>query len=356
MTGLILIDGPDCAGKTTLAGELGRQARVEPLILHQPYRWKDKIFTYHTAVLRQAIKGLARGRLVIIDRLWPTETIYGRVYRGGSSIPHYGRMVERVLLKHAALTIICSGKPAEIEARHQRLRKERHEDYTDKMGVVAARFNHLFRGQQGSEPRSEPKDYADDVASLGGLAKRLDCAYYDFTGEDVKKFARVALDRLWLNQHTQVKLALDPNFQNILGHVGMAEVVLVGERCNPKHRGIYWPFYEYGNSSLYLAEALHQLNTPEHKLLWINAGHPGFKDCLSCLRSTTRLRWVALGKEAACRLKAAGVPHSQVPHPQHARRFHHGDSSYAATLGLALGDLSTSDWLPTREHPQPAPA
>ena len=67
MKGLIVIDGCDGTGKTTLAEAICK--RYDGVYIHNTYRWPQKMPLYHTAALHRALK-IARTKLVVIDRLW----------------------------------------------------------------------------------------------------------------------------------------------------------------------------------------------------------------------------------------------------------------------------------------------
>ena len=75
-----MLEGPDGAGKTTLAKTL--QAKLGAEYLHSTYRFKGKMAAYHWAQLRKAIR-LAQTRPVVLDRWWPSEIVYANVYRNG---------------------------------------------------------------------------------------------------------------------------------------------------------------------------------------------------------------------------------------------------------------------------------
>ncbi len=52
---IIVLDGPDAVGKTTLA-EAFLKKYPDTKYLHLIYRWQDKIFDYHTAAMKLAGK------------------------------------------------------------------------------------------------------------------------------------------------------------------------------------------------------------------------------------------------------------------------------------------------------------
>ena len=86
MNGIIILDGQDASGKTTLAENIIKWNNGNGVILHATYRFKNKMPLYHTALLKKAIK-LSKTQLVILDRLHISEYIYAKVYRGGTKWP-----------------------------------------------------------------------------------------------------------------------------------------------------------------------------------------------------------------------------------------------------------------------------
>lgn len=68
-------------------------------------------------------------------------------------------------------------------------------------------------------------------------------------------------------------------------------------------------------------------------------------DVLAMWRDLGRPKVVTLGKTAHSELVPYGIPHGQVPHPQFARRFHHKDQdSYVAAIRQALNGEDHSKW------------
>lgn len=82
--GVVLIEGPDASGKSTLAEKIAK--KYNGIIIHQTYRFKNKIPIFHAAILRKALK-LSKNQLVILDRLHISEYIYGKVFRNEKRWP-----------------------------------------------------------------------------------------------------------------------------------------------------------------------------------------------------------------------------------------------------------------------------
>lgn len=315
MKGLVIIDGPDCSGKSTLAEQLVE--RYDGVHLHQTYRFKEKMFTYHTARLRKAIQ-LSQSRLVVMDRLWMSEAIYASVYRGGTKWPHEGRMMDRIIRKHGGVYIICSGDPSIISARHAEMKKKRVEQFNDSMEKIAGLFNSLYFGD--TSHRSD--DYVGHLAAIGGMVRRSDTLHYSIEseGQNLPLFLDAVGDTIEDLRQSQYEPALDPDNHNLLGHLVDAEYLIVGDQVNPKSRHLRWPFYDYGHSSLYLSETLHALNFDETLAMWTNANNA--PDHLEELTEIQDFKVVALGQQAQKRIEKLGIElHASIPHPQWSKRF-----------------------------------
>lgn len=333
MTGLICVSGADASGKSTLAEEIKRQ--TDGVILHQSYRWKDKMFLYHTAVLRHACHLISQGRCVILDRHWPSEVVYGKVFRGGTKWPHEGRMMDRIILKQAGVYVFALGDPDVIAHRHNEMQQARKEEYSHSIAQVAREYHDLWYGQY----YAKPSNYAELVSARGGFAQRADALRYSIerNGSDVPGFAAGVVEKMRARQAMQYQPALNPKFQNVLGHAVSARILFVGDAANPKFHRLWWPFHDYGHSSLFLAQALHTIGFLETDAMWTNVNHPGADDAhVREILEQKHLRVVALGRNAGAGLRKIGVTDFvSVRHPQHAMRFDRGSAAYQKELSDA---------------------
>ena len=316
---IIIIDGPDAVGKTTLANSIMKRV-PNTKYLHLTYRFKDKIFDYHTAAIHLASKWSMKHN-VIIDRWWPTEACYASVYRNTSSWPLQGRFHERVALKYGAIYVMALPDDNTI-ARHMRLKDERSEMYDD-----IADLCHLYlKFYSGDLNHKDKGNYIDQVILSGGLKPYNWYIPYtisayagnmDYFIDMIMEVGKMMRSEQWID-------ALAPSEHNILGHKKYGKYMFVGDQVNPKYNSVFWPFFEYGNSSLYLTEVLHNLWLKESECCFTNVKDKDGKLDLKYARAADEagMDIIALGKTAEKALNEAKIcPHHVMKHPSYYRRF-----------------------------------
>ena len=118
---ILIIEGPDGSGKTTLANKLSEQTGWPVIHRVQPKTDADK-----QQMLAEYIRIIKNGKNAILDRGWYSEMAYGPIMRDASVIS-YPQMyeLERLLAKKGALIIYCTDSPEILWQRATR----RGEDY-----------------------------------------------------------------------------------------------------------------------------------------------------------------------------------------------------------------------------------
>jgi hypothetical protein len=347
---VLLLDGAEHSGKSTLAHYLAEHHGA--LVLHHGYRFRDKIFAYHAAGLAKAYHA-SKDRLVVFDRLWMSEAVYGEVYRGGTRWPHQGRMFDRVLRRLGALNVICVTDPAHASSVvRDKPGRDLYQDQA-KAAEVASHFLGLVNRQltlpANRYALGRPAD-GNYFFELQSAPERSDIVHYDYRHWDVKDAAEWVLEKARSLQKYLSPLCLDRELMNLAGRLelGLADQVLVvGDKCNPRNQKVAWPFFGYHDSSLYLAEALSRAGIHEEKLIWTNANDLGFDRVVQeCVASGGVKRFVALGRSAEEALLGLADASSamdpqqiiRVPHPQVVRRFDHANvAGYGAEIKAAIG-------------------
>lgn len=328
---IIVLDGPDAVGKTTIAKEFIRKFPNTKYI-HNGYRWKDKIFDYHTAVMKLASKW-AMTHNVIIDRWWPSEACYASVYRNTSAWPLQGRFHERLALKYGVIYLLCLPDQNTLD-RHTEMKKVRDEMY-ENIEDLCDLYYKLYYGDLNHKDKG---NYIDKLILSGGVK---DIPYYipytiERWGAHLDTFLDLVMHVATEMRESQFQDALSPFEHNILGHSKFAKYMFVGDRVNPKYRDIFWPFFEYGNSSLYFTEALNDLWIKERDYMWTNAYDKDGKIDLKYaeLAKERGINIIALGKNALNALKQKRIePDEIMPHPSHYKRFN-GSKNHAIVEDL----------------------
>jgi adenylate kinase family enzyme len=346
---VVYIDGNEHSGKTTLANYLAEHYGA--LVLHHGYRFRDKIFAYHTTGLLKAYYA-PRDQLVVFDRLWMSEAVYGEVYRGGTRWPHQGRMFDRILRRLGALNVVCVTDPAHASSIvRDKPGRDLYQDQA-KAAEVASHFLGLVNRQltlPGSKYEDgRPRD-GNYFFELQYTQKRDDIVHYDYRYWDVKEAAEWIVEEA---RSLQTNLSAECNDRSLMNLAGRLElgrtdqVLMVGDRCKARNDRVAWPFFAYHDSSLYLAEALSRAGIQEEQLIWTNANDPGFDRVVQeCVAVGGVRRFVALGRSAEEALLKLADESSEmrpdqirrVPHPQVVRRFDYSNSAgYGAEIKAAI--------------------
>jgi thymidylate kinase len=328
MTGIIILEGSDATGKSTLQDHFVKHYGAYPIHLTYPAPNGLTMWEYQTREMMHAIS-MSATRLVVVDRHWISEKLYAKVFRGGSPWPQMGRMMHRVWMKHSTVYVLCL--PASIELgvkRHNENLDEKHPYPDDK-------FKELLQA------------YLDFAASVT-YSPFYQQYRIEIEGQHMDFFAAQVLDKMCQLQAAQYAPANNIAEQNILGHLATASALIVGEQSNPKefHRifECYYPFYEHGNSSLYLTEILDSLGVIEENVMWTNALQLGFiaSPHMYPLYTKGVRRIITLGKKAEVIVDLmSGIQVKDVyhlPHPQYAKRF--GVEDYDQRLKEALANVA----------------
>lgn len=145
--GVIVLEGPDACGKTTLASAI--LTRHGGKYIHLTYRKNPTPWQFGS--LRRASRYF-QDQLVVIDRHWISEQVYSRVYRHGSSDDACARACYGWLKAIDAVYVLCCPENVEsVVTRHKLTHLSGREMYKpdDRIRTIGLMYNHLWRGRCG---------------------------------------------------------------------------------------------------------------------------------------------------------------------------------------------------------------
>lgn len=140
---LIIIEGPDCTGKTTLSRYLAR-VFTGAFLFHATAQGKLPLAMtdYQLNILENARVAMRELSVAaILDRHWPSEMVYGQIFRPGNPHGFYGDTFARAITEMRGIYIFCD-RPDVIEA-HSRERDPEHPYDEDKFAQVVSGYREL---------------------------------------------------------------------------------------------------------------------------------------------------------------------------------------------------------------------
>ena len=147
MKQLLILEGPDCAGKTylgqRLAGFLGS------VYFHCDYTEPlgHAMMDYQTNVLNNALNGiLNRQQIWIIDRLWPSEVVYSKILRPDMHPMALliGEKLHMLATSVDVLYVYCCD--SEVENRHTLMPDSSHHYTHDQFKAIVNAYDSWANG------------------------------------------------------------------------------------------------------------------------------------------------------------------------------------------------------------------
>lgn len=297
---LTIFEGPDGAGKTTLAkayAELtgARYVHFGPL----PRVVNGLMRTYVEAML-PAVLGY---QSVVLDRSWLSEFPYGVAFREGRDRigPVYVRMLERLAFRCGGVVVMCLPPKDVVLENYKRRKREEYLTSIKQLSSVYDMYTLLTLPQSTSA-------YQNSLPLVR-------YSYVNYAGRSVYEIVNHELLGI-----RECRSACHSTNIASAGCMG-GSTVLVGESF-AQHGNMdawyQWPFASFSKSgcSWWLTHQLIRARITEGNLYWINADQP-----LTHL-NTTLHRIIALGDVAADALtRQVQRPFERCHHPEYWSRF-----------------------------------
>jgi hypothetical protein len=290
---LTIFEGPDGAGKTTLAQAYAKETNARYLHFDalRGIKTGAGLARHYAEAIMPAVLGYQD---IVMDRCWLSEEPYAEVYHHeqGRLGRAHTRMLERLALRCGAVVVLCA-PPLEV-----------------------VRENYLSRqGEEMLESVAQLEQVYDRYKRH--LLTHLPCVAYDYTG----KTGNATVPPYYLEEFRGQRHSLAVG--STAGNWD-ARVVLVGQDF-ARHKDLdsyyQWPFASFSGAgcSRFLTDHLEEWGILESELLWVNADM-----VLEAIPFGER-KVIALGELASMALNVLDVRHTLISHPQYHKRFKAGE-------------------------------
>ena len=181
---IFVFEGPDGAGKTTLAKHLAKVLGGK--YMHLTYRFKDKMHLYHGAAIRQAAR-YAQHQPVIIDRWWPSEILYAECYRGGSKFIKHFFMLEHQATMMGVTYVWCIPEDKDRYFENiNALKDNREELFQDGYDRLYDLYSEFFKQYAGHRENVAHYDMFKNYVPDNDVARDLT---FDYICQNILEFA-----------------------------------------------------------------------------------------------------------------------------------------------------------------------
>jgi thymidylate kinase len=332
---LIILEGPDLAGKSTIAGQLitqlaTRYPRHSTQLLHRSPPTSHPLDEYVTPLLEYDPRGTQN---IVCDRWHLGEIVYPKIKNRASSMsPAILSYVQMFLESRGAMIAIINPSESNLVKRLA----ERGDDHVteSELAAIHRRFAEMagdpdvwFERYFTFQPTVDTLLY-----SATGCGKRVPPGrYVTYVGPQAPSVLLVGDDR------------------NCRGGDACTHAKVGRTDGRPTHSPRGPAFMPYpATSGEFLMRSITGLRWHTFVPLLGLANACDVDDIMSLWRDLYRPRVVALGVNAAARLDEVGIQHGSVPHPQFVRRFHYRSAfSYGQKiLDVAASGEDAISWRP----------
>lgn len=142
---ILILEGADCAGKSTLAATLGQLAIGEGtdfLYLHGS-PWPGTVAAEHSRMQAQA-EAASHRAVVVIDHFWVAEQLYGQEYRGEAA--YDPARLDEAMQAAGAMLVLCVPTDLDAQARRHAQRRAQGLEHFEQARGVIVRYADLWHG------------------------------------------------------------------------------------------------------------------------------------------------------------------------------------------------------------------
>jgi len=202
---IIILEGADAAGKSTLALAIGAEVIAQGsdfLYLHgQP--WPGVVYKEHCRMRDHSIAAANAGAVAVLDHFWIAENLYGTEYRGA---PAYDPAnIDAEMRSVGALLVLCVPTNLSAQVARHAERHARGKEHFDRASGIIARYAELCAGNADKKGDG----YLDVITRRCRFFHRDDTMHYDMDHHKPDFWAK----QLVTNGRDFRRIKMQPSYQ-----------------------------------------------------------------------------------------------------------------------------------------------
>lgn len=303
-TQLIILEGPDGGGKSTIASRIAETYGYATVHHHGPYPDDRQPWYRYLDSLLYAVEDPQV--LVVMDRSWLSEFPYGRSFRGSVRFDERAaRALERIALTLRGVVVNCA--PASFNTVLDSYKTRKDTEYVDDTRSL----ERIWEWYRDELKRSTCLPILHHARDNG-----------DVDTDNAIELAFGASDGYYGDREPD----FDPISDGMIGNVDTGDILILGDRPNGDYD---LPFAGLKGCSAWLSNQLAKTGIPESRLRFLNVRTQtgAFKSAELGEEADDVSHVIALGSVARAWADDAGIELTAcVPHPQYWKRFHYGEA------------------------------
>lgn len=182
---IIILEGADASGKSTLATAIGAKAveQGRDFVYLHGSPWPGVVEQEHERMADTAMHLVQKEAVVVLDHFWIAEQLYGVEYRGAAA--YDPTRMDALMKGYGALIVLCVPTNLSAQVARHAERHARGKEHFDRAAGIIARYAELAAGNADRKGDG----YLDRITRECRFFHRDDTLHYDMDHHSAEVWA-----------------------------------------------------------------------------------------------------------------------------------------------------------------------